>query len=559
MGHRWYLVTLCGVATIFVASTVFLVALSPMPVLIAWMADDSFYYFQVARNIVLGNGPTFDGIHWTNGWHPLYLLLSTLVQAVGGAGSELAVRLQFILNAGLYAGGVSTLGLALYKRRGLFAGCAILILGFSDLGLIRPALSGIELPLVLCALAFLLHFELTRFDFKRLTHWLIRSMLLAFIVLSRLDLGLVLVPFFIWYSVELLVTTQLTLSLKMQRFAILVLPFASIMLVYLGVNLLLFQIPIPISGLVKREWAIQSFAGQTDSYLRYALYKFKILVLEQLIPIFRLTGVPLATQLIVLTVLGFGILTRARSIIRWASAWRLIKRIDREIIYLFLGWLGNIFLLLYYSFVQLDIREWYWGSLYLWTFLTWAIVVSSIYRFRSSKSLLTVNPKFALVCLDFICLLTPWVALSENFEFHQRNYNAFEEFYYEAAMWMRNNLPPGETAAAWDAGLIGYFSNLRVTNLDGLANSEDFIPYVAHTFDYDWRGAYNIREYLATNKPRFLILNSNVGLRDPEATRQIFCGVAQSCITRFLEYRKDTLTGKQRWLLILEMSFAPTQ
>ena len=35
--------------------------------------DDTFYYLQIARNIVDGNGPSFDGINNTNGFHPLWL------------------------------------------------------------------------------------------------------------------------------------------------------------------------------------------------------------------------------------------------------------------------------------------------------------------------------------------------------------------------------------------------------------------------------------------------------------------------------------------------------
>lgn len=37
--------------------------------------DDTLYYTQISRNIALGNGPTFDGINWTNGFQPLWGLL----------------------------------------------------------------------------------------------------------------------------------------------------------------------------------------------------------------------------------------------------------------------------------------------------------------------------------------------------------------------------------------------------------------------------------------------------------------------------------------------------
>ncbi|MFO3796538.1 MAG: hypothetical protein ACK8QZ_04535, partial [Anaerolineales bacterium] len=42
----------------------------------AWFTrDDAYYYFKVAQNISEGRGSTFDGVHPTNGYHPLWLLV----------------------------------------------------------------------------------------------------------------------------------------------------------------------------------------------------------------------------------------------------------------------------------------------------------------------------------------------------------------------------------------------------------------------------------------------------------------------------------------------------
>ena len=39
------------------------------------LSDDSFYYFDIARSIVMGHGLTFNGVDPTNGFHPLWLLV----------------------------------------------------------------------------------------------------------------------------------------------------------------------------------------------------------------------------------------------------------------------------------------------------------------------------------------------------------------------------------------------------------------------------------------------------------------------------------------------------
>ena len=49
------------------------------------VADDAFYYFTIARNVVAGHGATFDGLAPTNGFHPLWLLLLTPVFALTAA------------------------------------------------------------------------------------------------------------------------------------------------------------------------------------------------------------------------------------------------------------------------------------------------------------------------------------------------------------------------------------------------------------------------------------------------------------------------------------------
>ena len=46
----------------------FIWSLNPYP----WIADDSFFYLVIAKNIVLNGEQTFSGIIPTNGIHPLW-------------------------------------------------------------------------------------------------------------------------------------------------------------------------------------------------------------------------------------------------------------------------------------------------------------------------------------------------------------------------------------------------------------------------------------------------------------------------------------------------------
>jgi hypothetical protein len=67
-----------------------------------FIQDDSYFYLQVASNIVKGNGSTFNEITLTNGYHPLWLLASLLVFLIAGSDKVLALHLTVGLQVALF-------------------------------------------------------------------------------------------------------------------------------------------------------------------------------------------------------------------------------------------------------------------------------------------------------------------------------------------------------------------------------------------------------------------------------------------------------------------------
>src|SRR5262245_58231531 len=69
---------------------------------VALTLDDGFYYFKIAQQIAHGAGSTFDGMHLTNGYHPLWLLCLTPIfwlTSAPDAALILGVILQGVLLA----------------------------------------------------------------------------------------------------------------------------------------------------------------------------------------------------------------------------------------------------------------------------------------------------------------------------------------------------------------------------------------------------------------------------------------------------------------------------
>jgi hypothetical protein len=91
--------------------------------LVGIVADDGFYYLQIARHLAAGHGSTFDGIHPTSGYHPAWMaLLVPLAAAVREPGSLLrgALALAFLLHA------ATALALVGLFRRWMTPGLAVI-------------------------------------------------------------------------------------------------------------------------------------------------------------------------------------------------------------------------------------------------------------------------------------------------------------------------------------------------------------------------------------------------------------------------------------------------
>lgn len=116
--------------------------------------DDAFYYFEVARNVASGNGFTFDGIHPTNGFHPLWLFTLVPIFSVLD-GDNAPLRAIFLLQLILITAAVILVFRILRPRIGregaLAAGLAIVALPGAQSDLVAGMESSLLLILLVAA------------------------------------------------------------------------------------------------------------------------------------------------------------------------------------------------------------------------------------------------------------------------------------------------------------------------------------------------------------------------------------------------------------------------
>lgn len=131
------------------------------------------------------------------------------------------------------------------------------------------------------------------------------------------------------------------------------------------------------------------------------------------------------------------------------------------------GWFAAACVVLvgYYQVLSVEVYLWYYApvALYLFMLLLHAATDFAEGVVAEGQSLRTVQ---AILVLPFVA----------GFIFSTRQITdpqlrSLQEGDRAAALWVRDNSAPGTVIASWDAGIVGYFSERPLVNLDGVVNS----------------------------------------------------------------------------------------
>ncbi len=214
------------------------------------IADDAFYFLQIARHMADGNGPTFDGVHPTSGFQPLWQYVLAALQWTMSFSPNGLVRAAFFLaNIALLATAWQAVQLlrafSVERRDAILIGIALVVwapCATSYFTLCESSLNGLLLVVVLrCAIPVL------RGDASN-AHQYGLGALLGLLFLARLDNFL--------FAAVLGVTV---LALHRRRGIPPLLRIAATLgpigLGYAASNLLQFGHLMPISGAMKNQWS----------------------------------------------------------------------------------------------------------------------------------------------------------------------------------------------------------------------------------------------------------------------------------------------------------------
>ncbi len=444
-----------AVAILVAAALGLLVPFLGREALATMFVDDAFYYLQIARNVASGKGFTFDGVHATNGFQPLWLLLlvSVFKFVPGDVGPLRVVALvEATLTAAAAAGVLRILRARIGTGPAFAAALSIVALPGSP-SVFR---TGMESSLLLCLFVVLWG------------RWLALSEAGRPSRLSCLGLGLLGGLAFLT-RIEAIVLVLALVLLGARRWQAdfkcliaLLAPPALLVASYLAWGGFAFGTMLPISGLVKVHWV-----RETPWATRLRLILEPPWIYETLVcrffgeaAIFECPRVALALYagLIVLALAAaWWFRETLRAVVRQSGAGFVF--------------LGSGLIVLTDKLSVHSLETWYQGPILLSTGVLAGLLLS-----RSRR----------LTCLAVATVVLVAVARVPMAAWRVHEPAAQYAYYrIQAADWVRENTAASDRIGSWNAGTFGYFSHRTVVNLDGLVNDVHYLQRVLERNDLE--------------------------------------------------------------------------
>lgn len=443
--------------------------------------EDGFYYFGVAKHLAQGDGSTFDGFNPTNGYHPLWLLSLTPLFWIAST-AWAALILGIILQALLMAGSVALLYHTVRLQAGQLA--ALLAALLWVLFTYPVGLGGLEFSLHALSVLAIAYIYLRWFEAlpEQSYLYLVLGVVLSFTFLARLDtilLSSIIILWLCWAECK-----PRLWPAAIRRLLALGLPVTGVCLLYLGANLYLFGHLLPVSGVVKQHWSAY-LLNQDPLYLKYGWFVAKLYHLTwPLRHLDQLYMFPLLLGSLGLTVLWLiGAFGPDRAGWRMGLA-QTLKRYTPFILFGLLNFLSYV--LLYHDY--LSFPGWYFVIQPWLTAILLALFSDGIWQRwgrKSNRLALRWGVLAGLIGLGAgLFLYTVWSLEQWRIDDQQ---DTPPQPLYDAAAWARENLPADTIIGAWNAGAIGYLSERRVINLDGLINSWDYYQVERYDLCHYWQ------------------------------------------------------------------------
>jgi hypothetical protein len=423
--------------------------------------DDSAYFFNIANNFVNGNGFSFDGIHSTNGFQPLWQYFLIVVSYIIKGSPEQMYRFYYITQILLLILASFFYFDLVIKR---FSWKVVLLSGLLYIRfVILTSVNGMESAILVLSFSAFMYFwdHLDRSCKCGTNGYLLFGILVGLIVLSRLDMVFVVVS--IYFSLLLFRMGKCNI----RRLLLISFGIAIILMPYLLYNYLIFGRVMPISGALKSSFPNINnpinifFAGWLP------------------------TGIAFASLIYILRM-----------------AYKNNKKKDAFDSYEMFTFSLSFAVILHFIYTVLFVN---W-AVFSWHFIPYYFLVPLIIYEPVELIFKSMKKTIIKTAYLFLLLLFSSVLLIHIFRLYQVPLDhSFNVASYDAALWVRRNTNVDDIFAMKDAGIFGYFSKRRVINLDGVVNNFKYQQILKDQ---------KLNEYLKTEGVTFFVQHAMWNTKD---------------------------------------------
>lgn len=426
--------------------------------------DDAFYYFVISRNTALGRGISFDGINPTNGIHPLWMVLLVpvfaLLEGAASVRAPLLIGALFDVVAGLLIYLVLRNSL---RRAGLIAvPVAFVVFSmwmFSPFA-IRQSLNGLETSLNLLLLTTVI-FLMMRLKVANLSSVIVVSAIWGLVLLSRTDTILFWIP-----AIAFIFLRAPKKNLK----PIVVSVFTTLLVLspWIIWNLLTFDTVVQSSAVampqfIRANWLAET--GQEATPFRI-LSHIKSLIWLDFRRLLTFSGLAPRAIIVVVALCILILLTTKK------AAHSVLSLLQKNA-YLLVG-LAAWFIV--HDGIRWMTRDWYFVVPVLIVWLSVAFLVAGAFTVFRIRGWTSAGVLFAALLIFQVS--APAVAMwNQLVPTLGRTPWPWQARMLEGANWIRESLPEDAFVGSWNAGILGFYSERVVTNLDGVVNNE-ILSYV---------------------------------------------------------------------------------
>ncbi len=448
-----------------------------------YLYDDSFYAFKIAQNIAAGRGISFDGIHPTTGFQPLYVFI--LVPAYMISGGNPSVPIYIALSILSLFSCMTAYMIFLISRRYVGRAASLIaamIWAFSPV-VTRQSANGLETAIAAFMISASIYYYLDRVRGEAkpgALRFFVLGLLLGLTVLARIDSTFLVLAIMLDYL--LIMRKEKTASRSIARFSLLPLGVLVLYGPWLLFNMIESGSPLQDSGTATRFLSLvyapyfgyggESLAvdGPDLSFIRTHVIRSvsTMRVIPAVHVLFRAIeklGIMFGSRFfsgVAEAVLGiFIFLAAGFRFLKWKGDGKGSKRGELD----FLLWFSG-FLLVSYSFYIFGAFFFlrYYYPVFLTASIYFAFLLQDIFDWHRSRP---VWIKRSLVASAAVYLFF-FSFFSYSQAFRSRAIYPF----YDVARWVDENTAKGETIGVFQCGTIGYLCHRKVINLDGKVNRE---------------------------------------------------------------------------------------